>query len=55
MTFIKERVILNLQGGLLMTELNKDKALSWLAKELEKGDNCAESYTAEQVRAMLNL
>ena len=38
-----------------MTETNKDKALSRLTKELEKGDNCAESYTAEQVRAMLNL
>lgn len=38
-----------------MTETNKDKALSRLAKELEKGDNCAESYSAEQVRAMLKL
>ena len=38
-----------------MTETNKDKALSRLTKELEKGDNCTESYTAEQVRAMMNL
>ena len=55
MTFIKERVILNLRGGLLMTETNTAKALSWLAKELEKGDNCTESYSAEQVRVMLKL
>ena len=28
---------------------------SQLAKELEKGDNCTESYSAEQVRVMLKL
>ena len=38
-----------------MTETNKDIALSWLAIELEKGDNFTESYSAEQVRVMLKL
>ena len=38
-----------------MTETNKDKALSRREKKQEKGDNCEESYSAEQVHAMLKL
>ena len=36
-------------------EIVKAKALARLVKELKKGDDCTESYSAEQARAMLGI
>ena len=36
-------------------EIVKAKDLARLVKELKKGDDCTESYSAEQARAMLGI